>query len=299
MLQVVIQSVPREHLDFIPRAFRGRVRELATDQFACRVIQRLLEHGTDGDKAAIVAELHEAAPLLVTGEFSNYVIQHIVTKGLPADQERMIASVLSRVVALSKNKFSSNVVEKCVVHAAPEVRLQAAQKLIGHGSEGANPVTAMYKDNFGNYVLQTFLKELTDGPQLDGLVAALRAIPEVKNHIDEKLDPQSKARTKAAGRVLDAIARARGGSKKASRVQVASSLQPTMTGPPAPPVPSAAVNTNTSASPTPVLTMEPNSPHSSDALSANGSATDVSMGHDKNGTLTPGSHAGPEVLEES
>ncbi|ROT38538.1 ARM repeat-containing protein [Sodiomyces alkalinus F11] len=294
VVQQVIQYVPNQHFGFIPRAVRSMVRQLSEERHACRVIQRLLEYAKAEDKEAILAEIHDAVQHLVSNEYGNYVAQHVVRYGKPADREKIISFVLGRLVALSKHKYASNVVEKCIEFGAAEDRVKIAQAFLKHGSDGTNAVPALYKDNFGNYVIQKLLKKFEDGPELDGLIAAVESISDLKKHLDAVRDPERQGNTAAADRVLEAIAKARGGSKKAAKNGHRTTTTPTFRN-------SRAAQVDTSASPTPVLTMEPNSPQSSNPPSTNASATGESaeeeVEQDKNGRFASGNVA-PQVLEE-
>ena len=68
VIQKIIELVPRQHLDFIMNTIRGQVSSLASHAYGCRVIQRMLEHGTEEDKAEIMNELHSSTHLLITDQ---------------------------------------------------------------------------------------------------------------------------------------------------------------------------------------------------------------------------------------
>lgn len=154
VVQKVIELVPRQHLDFIMKAFKGHVTAFASHTFGCRVVQRMLEHGTEDDKAQIMAELHHSFSLLITDQFGNYVAQHVIQNGNRKDQARVIQLVISQLLTLSKHKFASNVVEKCIEFGTDEQRSAIREQLMGIGSDGTSALQQMIRDQYGNYVIR-------------------------------------------------------------------------------------------------------------------------------------------------
>jgi mRNA-binding protein PUF3 len=155
VIQKVIELVPRQYIGFVMDAFRGQVSQLAAHTYGCRVVQRLLEHGSESDRREILAELHACAQFLITDQYGNYVTQHVIQHGAEADRAKMIAIVTSQLLTLSKHKFASNVVEKCIEHGSPEQRRQMREQLTAIGPDGTSPLQLMMKDQYGNYVIRT------------------------------------------------------------------------------------------------------------------------------------------------
>ncbi|KAK3997291.1 putative pumilio protein [Cladorrhinum sp. PSN332] len=250
VIQKVIQTVHRSHIGFIFDCLKGRVAELSTHTYGCRVIQRAMESGTDTDKTAIMRELHVCAQTLMTDQYGNYVTQHVVTAGLPEDRDKMISIVMAQLPTFSKHKFASNVVEKCVVRATPEQKREIRDRLMGGEEDGL--LVSLIKDQFGNYVLQTLIKQLK-GEDKEVLVRVVQ--PLLMNF------KKTCAGKQIAGidRLLTAIDE---DDTSASTV---------------PPSPGLHVDVN-SAVPTPNLTMGPNSPSSSPP-STNEGAIEESISH--------------------
>lgn len=154
VIQKIIQTVPREHTDFIFDCFKGRVSELSQHTYGCRVIQRALEWGSEADKAAIMRELHSCAQLLITDQYGNYVTQHVITAGSDEDRARMVSLVMAQLPTLSKHKFASNVVEKCIVNGTAEQQREIRDRFMEKGEDGNVFLVSLIKDQFGNYVLR-------------------------------------------------------------------------------------------------------------------------------------------------
>ncbi|KAK4169247.1 putative pumilio protein [Cladorrhinum sp. PSN259] len=250
VIQKVIQAVHRSHIGFIFDCLKGRVAELSTHTYGCRVIQRAMEFGTDSDKVSIMKELHVCAQTLMTDQYGNYVTQHVVTAGLGEDRDKMISIVMAQLPTFSKHKFASNVVEKCVVHATVQQKREIRDRLMGFDDDGL--LVSLIKDQFGNYVLQTLIKQLK-GEDKEVLVRVVE--PLLVNF-----------KKTCAGKQIAGI----------DRLWTAIHEEDT----PASTVPTSPglhVDVN-SAVPTPNLTMGPNSPSSSPP-STNEGAIEESIGH--------------------
>lgn len=160
VVQKVIQVVPRKHLDFIMDALRGQVGGLASHIYGCRVIQRMLEYGTETDKVEIMTELHPVAQRLITDRYGNYVVQHVISRGKAADRNKMIGLVMTKVLLLSNHKYSSNVVEKCIECGSVEQRCAIRDEITTVANNGTMPIQQMMRDQYGNYVIRKWLTEM-------------------------------------------------------------------------------------------------------------------------------------------
>ncbi|WYZ40111.1 hypothetical protein EsH8_IV_000452 [Colletotrichum jinshuiense] len=255
VVQKIIELVPRQYIDFIMDSFRGQVSQLAAHMYACRVIQRMLEYGTEQDKETILAELHNSTQVLITDQYGNYVVQHIIEHGQPEDRSRIIQLVIAQLVTLSKHKFASNVVEKCIQYGSAEERKGIREQIISQGSDGTSSLQLMMKDQYGNYVIQKLLNQL-EGGERDAFV--------------EEMRPQfNTLRKTSTSRQLAAI----------DRLIYATQTPPSKSG--------GSQADTSSAAPTPVLTMEPNTPQSSSPPSTNASAVGE-VADDDNKSGAPG-----------
>ncbi|PKU64354.1 Uncharacterized protein MA16_Dca005277 [Dendrobium catenatum] len=62
---------------------------------------------------------------------------------------------------MSQQKFASNVIEKCLTYSSPEERQLLINEMLGSTEEN-EPLQAMMKDQFGNYVVQKVLETCDD-----------------------------------------------------------------------------------------------------------------------------------------
>ena len=154
MVQKAFERIPAEHIQFIINSFTGHVQELATHQYGCRVIQRMLENCEEHTRAAVLQEVHASAASLIVDQYGNYVMQHIIEHGLEEDRARTIALVTSQLVNFSKHKFASNVVEDSIQSGSKEERQKIVATMTAVDGKGQSPLQILITDQFGNYVIR-------------------------------------------------------------------------------------------------------------------------------------------------
>ncbi|KAE8684890.1 Pumilio-like protein 4 [Hibiscus syriacus] len=162
VIQKSIECVPRDQIQFIISAFYGQVVALSTHPYGCRVIQRVLEHCNDvKTQEIIMAEIMQSVCTLAQDQYGNYVIQHVLEHGKPHERSAIISKLAGQIVKMSLQKFASNVVEKCLTFGGPEERQFLVNEMLGSTDEN-EPLQAMMKDQFGNYVVQKVLETCDD-----------------------------------------------------------------------------------------------------------------------------------------
>ncbi|XP_047172069.1 pumilio homolog 4 [Vigna umbellata] len=157
-----IECVPQDKIQFIVSSFYGQVVALSTHPYGCRVIQRVLEHCDDlNTQQIIMDEIMQSVSTLAQDQYGNYVIQHIVEHGKPHERTAIINKLAGQIVKMSQQKFASNVIEKCLAFGSPEERQILVNEMLGTSDEN-EPLQAMMKDPFGNYVVQKVLETCDD-----------------------------------------------------------------------------------------------------------------------------------------
>lgn len=150
-------------IQFIILSFQGRVRELSMHPYGCRVVQRILEHCTNAQKANLLEELRLCCIELVQDQYGNYVIQHVMQHGWETDRAILVKEVQEHLLEFSQHKFASNVVEKCLQYANKKDRDEMIWTIIKVTFDLAQPVDAktghcvlesMVRDPYANYVVQ-------------------------------------------------------------------------------------------------------------------------------------------------
>lgn len=162
VIQKCIECVPEDSIQFIISTFYGQVVPLSTHPYGCRVIQRVLEHCTDPKTQEIVMdEILQSVCMLAQDQYGNYVVQHVLEHGKPHERSVIIEKLAGQIIQMSQQKFASNVVEKCLTFGGPAEREVLINEMLGTTDEN-EPLQAMMKDQFGNYVVQKVLETCDD-----------------------------------------------------------------------------------------------------------------------------------------
>ncbi|XP_038690451.1 pumilio homolog 4 [Tripterygium wilfordii] len=162
VIQKCIECVPLNQIQFIISSFYGQVVPLSTHPYGCRVIQRVLEHCDDlNTQQIIMGEIMQSVCILAQDQYGNYVIQHVLEHGKPHERSAIIAKLAGNIIKMSRQKFASNVVEKCLTFGGPDERQLLVNEMLGSTDEN-EPLQAMMKDPFGNYVVQKVLETCDD-----------------------------------------------------------------------------------------------------------------------------------------
>ncbi|CAA0806383.1 Pumilio homolog 4 [Striga hermonthica] len=162
VIQKCIERVPQDRIKFIITPFLGQVVTLSTHPYGCRVIQRVLQHCDDPKtQETIMGEIMSSVCKLAQDQYGNYVIQHVVQHGKPQERSAIIGKLAGQIVMMSQQKFASNVIEKCLIYGGPEERQLLVNEMLGSTDEN-EPLQAMMKDPFGNYVVQKVLETCDD-----------------------------------------------------------------------------------------------------------------------------------------
>ncbi|ESQ51415.1 hypothetical protein EUTSA_v10016184mg [Eutrema salsugineum] len=162
VVQKCIECVPEENIEFIISTFFGQVVTLSTHPYGCRVIQRVLEHCHNPDtQSKVMEEILSTVSMLAQDQYGNYVIQHVLEHGKPDERTVIIKELAGKIVQMSQQKFASNVVEKCLTFGGPEERELLVNEMLGTTDEN-EPLQAMMKDQFANYVVQKVLETCDD-----------------------------------------------------------------------------------------------------------------------------------------
>ncbi|XP_039041530.1 pumilio homolog 2-like isoform X2 [Hibiscus syriacus] len=162
VIQKCIECVPEENIQFIVTTFFDQVVTLSAHPYGCRVIQRILEHCKDPKtQSKVMDEILGSVSLLAQDQYGNYVIQHVLEHGKPHERSIIIKELAGKIVQMSRQKFASNVVEKCLTFGGSAERQLLVNEMLGSTDEN-EPLQAMMKDQFANYVVQKVLETCDD-----------------------------------------------------------------------------------------------------------------------------------------
>lgn len=167
---------------FIINTFQGHIRELSSHPYGCRVIQRLLEHCSNPQKAIVLEELRKCCADLVQDCYGNYVIQYVMQHGWEPDRAVLMKEVQAHLLDFATHKFASNVVEKCLQYAHKRDKDEMIWTIINVTFDLNQPVDSktghcvlenMVRDPYANYVVQKVI-EVSDERQRAAIVRYVR-----------------------------------------------------------------------------------------------------------------------------
>ncbi|CAN6442742.1 unnamed protein product [Victoria cruziana] len=162
VIQKCIECIPQDAIQFIISSFYDQVVTLSTHPYGCRVIQRVLEHCSDpATQHIMMDEILQSVCMLAQDQYGNYVVQHVLEHGKPHERSAIIKKLAGQIVQMSQQKFASNVVEKCLTFGGPAERQILVNEMLGTTDEN-EPLQAMMKDQFANYVVQKVLETCDD-----------------------------------------------------------------------------------------------------------------------------------------
>ncbi|KAF6137839.1 hypothetical protein GIB67_040547 [Kingdonia uniflora] len=162
VIQKCIECIPQDAIEFIISSFYDQVVTLSTHPYGCRVIQRVLEHcGDPKTQQIMMDEIMKSICMLAQDQYGNYVVQHVLEHGKPHERSAIIKQLAGQIVQMSQQKFASNVVEKCLSFGGPTERQILVSEMLGTTDEN-EPLQAMMKDQFANYVVQKVLETCDD-----------------------------------------------------------------------------------------------------------------------------------------
>ncbi|KAI4390140.1 hypothetical protein MLD38_002283 [Melastoma candidum] len=162
VIQKCIECVPEDNIHFIISTFFDQIATLSTHPYGCRVVQRVLEHCKSPETLRkVMEEILGSVSNLAQDQYGNYVVQHVLEHGEPHERFVIIEELAGKIVSMSQQKFASNVIEKCLTFGGPAERELMVNEMLGTTDEN-EPLQAMMKDQFGNYVVQKVLETCED-----------------------------------------------------------------------------------------------------------------------------------------
>lgn len=156
VLQKIVEVMPSSCTSFIPQELLGAGKEVSRHRFGCRILCRLLEHGSLHDRytAALLEEVLGDAKPLVRHEFGNYVVRHGLEFGLP-EHRRMIAhAVCADVLGNARHEYGSRVVEAALQFCQAEDQQAIVTELLWDPGELLLLATALS----GRHVVKALLR---------------------------------------------------------------------------------------------------------------------------------------------
>jgi len=165
------------HAPFLLRQISASVVQLSLEQHGCRVVQSVLQEAGNAGvdcSAAVGRIIGGGLEELALHRFANYAVQVALRQCGAAQREAMLGALMPRLLPLSASKHGSNVAEVVLSLASGPLLDAAAESIFGACEPASAALRQLVEHQFGNYVLQTLLRRLADGPRRAAALAKVR-----------------------------------------------------------------------------------------------------------------------------
>ncbi len=126
-----LSSSMSQRIQFIVDDVLVNVKSLCCHPYGCRVLQRMLEHCVESQKAATLDEIQLCHKALLDDQYGNYVIQHVLQYGRESDRDSLLKIIVENdLLKLSRQKFASNVVEKLLKYGNSNQRNAIVREML-------------------------------------------------------------------------------------------------------------------------------------------------------------------------
>merc|ERR1712232_188261 len=170
VLQRAVELLPNESTSFIAQELIGIGSEVARHRFGCRVLCRLIEHGSleESSKRSLLEEVLSDTDALSRDEYGNFVIRHCLEFGHPYHQHLIAAAVCPNLIEMAMDQNGSHVVESAVQFCETADKKAIADKILADSGQ----VLCLATDSYGRHVVKALLRAPGEWQEL--VAAALR-----------------------------------------------------------------------------------------------------------------------------
>jgi hypothetical protein len=170
VLQRAVEVLPNESTNFIAQELLGVGREVARHRFGCRILCRLLEHGSleETSKRALLEEVLADTDALSRDAYGNFVIRHCLEFGNPWHQHLIANGLCTNVIETARDQNGSHVIESAMQFCETMDKRAIADRFLAD-LEQLQPLAT---DSYGRHAVKALLR--TPGEWQEPVAAALR-----------------------------------------------------------------------------------------------------------------------------
>ncbi|KAF7309343.1 PUM-HD domain-containing protein [Mycena indigotica] len=151
VIQKLLEHGTQAHKDALVGAMEGHIIYLSSNVYGCYVVQKAFECVTPEQQAKFVQELEPHILRCVRDSNGNHVIQKVIERVSP-DRLGCISTFVGHAHELASHPFGCRVLQQCLRHLPePYTRPLLDELLKGHTAN-------LMQDQFGNYVVQSILE---------------------------------------------------------------------------------------------------------------------------------------------
>lgn len=144
-----------------------------------RVLERLMEHGTEDQMCTLVDQCIELAEELSRHPFGIFFIQSLLEHGAQHRRETIVQQLLPFVPKLAVHRTARHVVQKTLNYSDEAGRVAIAQKLLSAQSPSLEEVA---DSRYGSYVVEELRNIFgLEGPGADVQIRLEHALPELRH----------------------------------------------------------------------------------------------------------------------
>lgn len=140
--------------EILERGSKGCL-QVARHKYACRIMQRLLEHCRNEQVAPIIDAILKDTNSLSRHPYGNYVMQQLFEYGTPEQRSKACKLLEIQAAPLASDCYGSAVVAKALTHCSEQDRLRVANILANE----PGLVTTMARTRHGHTVSELVLQE--------------------------------------------------------------------------------------------------------------------------------------------
>lgn len=130
VIQKCIGKLPPLQSQFIINEISGTAGQVARHKYGCRILQRLIEHCSEGQIASLLDELLGEAAELSTDIYGSYVMKHILEHGFERHISTLTYILAERVPDVSRHSYGSAVLGEALAQASGDSQLVLAKTLL-------------------------------------------------------------------------------------------------------------------------------------------------------------------------
>lgn len=176
VLTKIIEVIPRPGLEaFIARLELHGAWAVARHRFGCRVVERLVEHGTEQQMCRLMDQWVLHAEELSRHQYGNFVIQSVLEHGSPDRRQSILQQLLPGLPQLATHRTASHVVQQALNHVSPEGQRAMAGALLQRQPPHSLPEVAASR--YGSYVVEELCSVVQGDAGWEALRQLERALP--------------------------------------------------------------------------------------------------------------------------
>lgn len=156
VLTKMIEKLPSTSLKPIIAQIEGKgYTSVARHRFGCRVLERLIEHGTEAEMCSLNNKFVARAEEICRHQYGNFVIQHLLEHGVFHRRVAIVQRLLPQVSQLAMHRTASHVVQKAMTYSDPEWQHAIVTALLS--AEAPHSFAEVAASRYGSYVAEELL----------------------------------------------------------------------------------------------------------------------------------------------